>query len=50
MVADYGPKETATSLVSVLRKFADNYSDAGLKELAVEYSEIAEKLEKAIQE
>jgi len=50
IVSEYGPAGTVEGLVSVLQQWADHYSDEGLKEQAIEYIEMAEKLEKAIGE
>ena len=50
IVSEYGPADTVKGLVYVLQTWADHYSDEGLKEKAIEYIEMAEKLEKVIGE
>jgi hypothetical protein len=50
IITQYGPTETVAGVASVLREWADHFSDLGLKEKAIEYVEMAEKLEELIEE
>jgi hypothetical protein len=47
-IADNGVLETTESFIAVLRDVADDLSDQGLKEQAVEAVEVAEKLDHAM--
>ena len=47
-IADNGVLETTDSFIELLYETADNLSDQGLKEQAIEAVEVAEKLDHAI--
>lgn len=48
ITSEYGPTETVKSLAACLRTWADQFSDERLKDLAIEYAEMADKLEAVI--
>lgn len=47
-IASNGVKDTADSFIDLLRDVADDLSDQGLKEKAIEVVELAEKLDLAM--
>lgn len=48
MVLDYGVKDTISGLIVALREAADEYSDMGLKETAIQAANMADTLEKQL--
>jgi hypothetical protein len=48
LIKDYGASEVLKEMIKALKDCADDYSDLGLKDKAIEASEMSEMLEGAL--